>query len=317
MSELKTRMLSLGKSPPYKIQGFQNMHKYEGITEDENLQCIIAGVDMYLMKHQKSKYKLLRMGTIVMRLKDMGAWSALRSMYSYVGDDARTQDTIFRWLFSAGVGSELQGLIEPTQETDKLDSYYPYARAMNLIPSSYASVSNNPNLHLIVHIIGTLRGNMRSGNAKHVLGANEGSARKLGLWIAMGLDFSDDAHMRYRTDETNDQMEEWENTRKQDEGHDRGRPQLEKMEESWIEEESVSVFGSEDGEPEEYIQHLNDFGPTMHELREVNTPELFYQLGVEKKWILPDKVLETYQRRLKSIQYRPGTVGSWLKDMLR
>ena len=72
---------------------------------------------------------------------------------------------------------------------------------MNLIPSSYAAVSNNPNLHLIVHIIGTLRGNIRSGNARHVPGANEGSARKLGLWIAMGLDFSDDAYMWYRTND--------------------------------------------------------------------------------------------------------------------
>lgn len=183
-NELRTRMTNLGKNPPFKIQGFTSIHRYEGITEDENLQTIIAGVDMYLMKNPNSQFKLLRMGTISMRLKDMGAWSSLKSMYSYVGDDSRTQDIVFRWLFSAGVGAELQGLIEPTQETDQLDSYYPYARAMSLISSSYASVANNPNMHLIVHIIGTIRGNMRSGNARHVTGANEGSARKLGMWIA-------------------------------------------------------------------------------------------------------------------------------------
>lgn len=131
-NELRTRMTNLGKNPPYKIQGFTSIHRYDGITEDENLQTIIAGVDMYLMKNVNSRYKLLRMGTISMRLKDMGAWSSLKSMYSYVGDDSRTQDIVFRWLFSASVGAELQGLIEPTQETDKLDSYYPYARAITL-----------------------------------------------------------------------------------------------------------------------------------------------------------------------------------------
>lgn len=212
-NELRTRMTNLGKNPPYKIQGFTSIHRYDGITEDENLQTIIAGVDMYLMKNVNSRYKLLRMGTISMRLKDMGAWSSLKSMYSYVGDDSRTQDIVFRWLFSASVGAELQGLIEPTQETDKLDSYYPYARAMNLIPSSYASVANNPNMHLIVHIIGTLRGNMRSGNARHVIGANEGSARKLGMWIATGLDCNNDAFMWYRNNNTHEDMERWEATR--------------------------------------------------------------------------------------------------------
>ena len=132
---------------------------------------------MFLMKHKKSVYKLLRVGTISLKLKDMGAWSALKSMYSYVGDDSRKTDTVFRWLFSSNIGKELRGLTEPGQETDLLDSYYPYARAMNLIPSSFAAVSHNPNLHLMVHIIGTLKGHNRSANARYVPGANEGSAK--------------------------------------------------------------------------------------------------------------------------------------------
>lgn len=150
IKELRTRMKNLGKNQPFNVNGLNNLLKYEGVTEDENLHRIIAGLDMFLMQANNSKFKLLRMGTVCMRLKDMGAWSAIRSMYSYAGDDARKHDAIFRWFFSEGVREELQNLIEETQETDKENSYYPYARSMNLIRSTFASVANNPNLHLIV-----------------------------------------------------------------------------------------------------------------------------------------------------------------------
>lgn len=260
------------------------------------------------------------MGTISMRLKDMGAWSSLRSMYSYVGDDARTQDTVFRWLFSAGVGAELQGLIEPTQETDKIDSYYPYARAMNLIPSSYASVANNPNLHLIVHIIGTLRGNSRSGNARHVPGAKEGSARKLGLWISMGLDMADDAYMWYRNAETLDSMSSWEESRKIKEKAEQLERDAEwKRETDWEDKRSETSASIIDSDEEDSIIEIprGKSGPSKNELLNADTPERFYQLGVEKKWVLPDEVMEMFKNRLKGTQYRPGTVGAWLQKMLR
>ena len=72
LTEMKNKMLTLGKSPPYKIQSLHRMSRYEGITENENLQTVIAGVDMFLMKHKNSVYKLLRVGTISLRLKVCG-----------------------------------------------------------------------------------------------------------------------------------------------------------------------------------------------------------------------------------------------------
>ena len=316
VNELKTRMTNLGKSPPFKIGGLQNLYRYDGVTDDENLQTIIAGLDMYLMKFPKSSYKLLRMGTIVMRLKDMGAWSALKSMYSYVGDDAMKEDTIFRWLFSAGIGEELQNLIEDTQETDQADSYYPYARAMNLIPASFAAVSNNPNLHLIVHIVGTLKGNMRSGNARHVGGAKEGAALKIALWITMGLDYASDHYMWFRNKDTYPLMKQWEENRRQDAEarlQEEARPPWEK--EHW-DDDSESHFGSEDGQ-EESVEEQGGLGPTPEEMRAANTPESFYQLGVQKEFILPANIYLMFQKRIKDVQFRQGTIGNWLKTILK
>ena len=315
VNELKTRMTNLGKSPPYKVAGLQNLHKYEGVTDDENLQTVIAGLDMYLMKFPKSTWKILRMGTMVMRLKDMGAWSAIKSMYSYVGDDARTEDTIFRWLFSAGIGKELQNLIEATQETDKIDSYYPYARSMNLIPSSYASVANNPNLHLIVHVIGTLKGNARSGNARHVTGAKEGSALRLALWITMGLDYAEDHFMWYQTTDTRPMMKDWENKRKAEKVEEEDWDNEDKEEDDGS--DVTSVFGSLDGDISDEEKDSEETGPTMDQLREAITPELFYQLGVEQKFVIPKEIYEIFQKRIKGIQYRQGTVGKWLQVMLK
>jgi len=316
VNNLKTRMTNLGKSPPYKVDGLQNLRKYEGVTDNENLQTIIAGLDMYLMKFPKSTWKILRMGTIVMRLKDMGAWSAIKSMYSYVGDDAHVEDSIFRWLFSAGIGAELMNLIEGQKETDQLDSYYPYARSMNLIQASYASVSNNPNLHLVVHIIGTLKGNSRSGNARHVSGAKEGSALRLALWITMGLDYAEDHYMWYRSAETYPLMKEWEDKRKIDEIAK--KEPLEKEDEEDVEGSDItSILGSDDGEMSEDEEDPNESGPSMDELREALTPELFYQLGVERKFIIPKDIYTVFQKRVKGIQYRQGTVGKWLQIMLK
>lgn len=68
---------------------------------------------------------------------------------------------------------------------------------------------------------------------------------------------------------------------------------------------------------EDSIEPAKRSRATMQEPYEATTPEEFYQLGVERNWTLPVQVLETYQRRLKSMQFRTGTIGAWLKDMLR
>lgn len=55
LSELKTKMTALGKNPPFKVNRLTNLVRYEEINKNENLQRVIAGVDMYLMRNSTSQ----------------------------------------------------------------------------------------------------------------------------------------------------------------------------------------------------------------------------------------------------------------------
>lgn len=121
--------------------------------------------------------------------------------------------------------------------------------------------------------------------------------------------------MWFRNDDTHEEMERWEQAREAKTTH----PDEYKSssEDHWDKDDDASVMDSDEEESEGSIELAKRSGATMQELYEATTPEEFYQLGVERNWTLPVQVLETYQRRLKSMQFRTGTIGAWLKDMLR
>ena len=188
---------------------------------------------------------------------------------------------------------------------------------MNLIPSSFAAVSHNPNLHLVVHIIGTLKGHNRSANARYVPGANEGSAKNLALWITLGLDQTDDAYMWYQTDTTRPQMKDWEDKRQEEERrkHQANDPDTSSQNMSWEENDDASCAGSDEGDFEDPSSPITP--PTIEEIRNANTPEAFYRLGAEKHWMLPPEILESFKRRIAQNKYRPNSIGNWLQTMLK
>lgn len=123
----------------------------------------------------------------------------------------------------------------------------------------------------------------------------------------MGLDHANDAYMWYRTEATNAEIKDHE----AEQAYAESSSSMMK----WDSSSTVAILDSED--EEELVDGTEKPELSVDDLKDANSPEKFYLLGQKYDWVLPPSISTIFKKRVKSGQYRPDTVGAWLKTMLQ
>lgn len=144
------------------IQGLQALDSWHG---DSNYCKIVASVDMFFSKFKKSKWAILRFGTISSRYRDCAALTAMNHYAKLLGADLVEA---LEWSFVGRVSDEIEQMLKPEQELDKPDSYMPYMMDLGISKMSPYSTVRNPAWHLFCHTVGSLMFSRRSMNARHI-----------------------------------------------------------------------------------------------------------------------------------------------------
>ncbi|UBB42387.1 nucleocapsid protein [Wufeng Rhinolophus pearsonii tupavirus 1] len=151
--------------PGTYISMVQTLQAYDTWPADIDYCKIVACVDMFFSRFKKSKWAILRFGTISSRYKDCAALTAMNHYAKLLGVDL--VDAL-QWSFVSRVSDEIEQMLKPGQELDKPYSYMPYMMDLGISRMSPYSSVRNPAWHLFCHTIGSLLISQRSINARHL-----------------------------------------------------------------------------------------------------------------------------------------------------
>ncbi|WGC86345.1 MAG: nucleocapsid protein [Bat tupavirus BS2] len=151
--------------PGNYIAMVQTLQAYDTWPADSNYCKMVASVDMFFSRFKKSKWAILRFGTISSRYKDCAALTAMNHYAKLLGVDL--VDAL-QWSFVSRVSDEIEQMLKPDQELDKPQSYMPYMMDFGISKMSPYSSVRNPAWHLFCHTIGSLLISQRSINARHL-----------------------------------------------------------------------------------------------------------------------------------------------------
>lgn len=130
--------------------------------------ALVSAYDMFFSKFPDHEYQYSRVGSITSRDQNCAALTGLTFLSKTMGVDI---ETVAQWIFNHKAGSELFKMLEKDDpEIERSDSYFPYQHGFRLVKKSAYSASANPNLHMWIHMVGTLLGEARSRNARVLSG---------------------------------------------------------------------------------------------------------------------------------------------------
>lgn len=141
---------------------------YRYFLQYEPYKQMLAIADMVLNKFPEHEFAQGRFGTIITRYKDCSALVGTAYLTELLG---LTFLELSTWIWHPVIAKEYMQILEPGNEMDKYYGYGPYFTALGLSDRSPYAASSNPNLHLLIHVIGTIYGLERSRNARAVSGA--------------------------------------------------------------------------------------------------------------------------------------------------
>ncbi|XP_055847267.1 uncharacterized protein LOC129912993 [Episyrphus balteatus] len=142
-----------------------NAHK---LKFNSNFKMFAATLDMFLEKFGDHTFEKVRIVSSVFRYQGCAAIKDLIYFAEIMGSDGISN--AIRWFFISDIESEIRAMLmtEPPEEVEIKHSYFPYMIPLGLSISSYSpySVSKNPCVHFLVHIVGCLLNIPRSIYAK-------------------------------------------------------------------------------------------------------------------------------------------------------
>lgn len=106
-----------------------------------------------------------RLGTIVSRYKDCTVLISYASLCNTLDIEA---EDLAVWLWTKTTSKNYINLMKNEEEINEQYSYMPYFMEMSLAQRSPYSAATNPDLHFLLHGVGTFLGLIRSRNAKIV-----------------------------------------------------------------------------------------------------------------------------------------------------
>lgn len=134
------------------------------LSDNNEFEMLASALDMFLNKFPNHKFARARIGTIVFRYSGCSAFADLSFLAKTIG--AEQTYSVVWWFFSDSLDKEVtRMLLTSEEETGARNSYFPYMMGFKLCDSCPYSASNNPSVHLITHIVGSLFAIPRSINA--------------------------------------------------------------------------------------------------------------------------------------------------------
>ncbi|AJG39208.1 nucleocapsid [Wuhan Louse Fly Virus 10] len=134
------------------------------MVSNPQLDFLVACLDMFFVRFPRNEFAGARFGTIITRYQGCSGYSNLVHFKKILGIE--NIHKAVEWFFSPQMRLEiLQMTASPEQEWVQPHSYLPYMMCFRLSEKSPYSANNNPAIHTLTHIVGTLLGNVRSKNA--------------------------------------------------------------------------------------------------------------------------------------------------------
>lgn len=146
--------------------------------------ALVACLDMMLVKDKTSDWKEVRVGSLVMRHKDCTLLGELAFFSKTVGVDL---EDIGGWMYALPVIKEYGLIATSPDELGKMDSYAPYQHGLKLVEKGYYSTTTARNLHLFIHLVGTLLGAERSPRARMIQDCNLVDVPINAIYVAYNL----------------------------------------------------------------------------------------------------------------------------------
>ncbi|QXV86584.1 nucleoprotein [Yushu rhabdovirus] len=141
--------------------------KHASWSIDQSFRVLVAAVDMFFYKFEKSTWASLRISTTGSRFRDCAALVSYGMISGVMG--LKRQGELALWMFTDTLSSELMQMFSTDEEFDVDDSYFPYQMDFGLTPRSPYSSRINPCIYFFCHVIGVLQGEKRSQNARMTL----------------------------------------------------------------------------------------------------------------------------------------------------
>ena len=183
--KVKEKIVAQMKTLGAKDIIFPSKDVYEGWADNEAYMKIAASVDMFFMKFPSHHLSKMRICTLSTRAKDCAGILALGHITKVL---SLTQESDFLdWVFTEDIAKELVKMMKSdTDREEMLDahSYFHYQSDLKLVTKSHFSGSQNPNLFVAVHCIGSLLGSKRSMNSRMWSEANMTSNKTYAKVIA-------------------------------------------------------------------------------------------------------------------------------------
>nr|QMP82357.1 nucleocapsid protein [Hymenopteran almendra-related virus OKIAV1] len=153
------------RSDPFNIQEINRsgIESHLSWANDERFRKIVAATDMFMNKFTEMPYSKLRVCTLSSRMRDCGAYLAIRDFGRFLGMDELDAVSFF---MDKNIGDELARITEEGEEYGVINSYFHYFRDFGLSKKSPYSSSANPTLYNFVYLTGSLLLNARSLNAR-------------------------------------------------------------------------------------------------------------------------------------------------------
>lgn len=134
-------------------------------NSDPKCRMLMAAIDMFLNKYSSNPLSECRLGTIVSRFKDHTVLTAYENLCKELNIEPCE---LALWLFTTETSKSYRALMKPGEELGEENSYAPYFMELGLARKSPYSAATNPDLHFMIHCIGSFVGITRSKNAKIV-----------------------------------------------------------------------------------------------------------------------------------------------------
>lgn len=139
---------------------------YHGnLTNMVEYSILMATVDMFMREFPKHPHACVRFGTMVARYRDCSALLSLSYLLKTFSIDSLD---FAEWIWNTQTAEEYMRILEPDQEMDDPRSYSMYFMELGLSDKSPYSATVNPNLHFLIHSIGSASNYARSLNARFV-----------------------------------------------------------------------------------------------------------------------------------------------------
>ncbi|AMK09266.1 nucleocapsid protein [Ceratitis capitata sigmavirus] len=153
-------------TPSDKVQYSVDLAKTNSgyLSGNDSVEILLSALDMFADKFPANKYSQARIGTIILRYAGCSALLDLTYMTKMIACDGVLD--VLQWVFLPRVGQELDAMLsKEDSEITKEDSYFPYLLGLRLSSKSPYAASSAPQLHHLVHAVGSLMGLSRSINA--------------------------------------------------------------------------------------------------------------------------------------------------------